>query len=50
MTNVPGAEGGQTVCPVCDSENIKEIEKSGLAYQCLECDAEFDSSGGRVVP
>jgi DNA-directed RNA polymerase subunit RPC12/RpoP len=50
MTDVPGAEGGSTICPVCDAENTEEIEGGGLDYRCLECDAEFDPSGGRVVP
>ena len=52
MTNVPGAEGGSTACPVCGSQNTEEIERGdqGLNYRCLECDAEFDASGGRIVP
>jgi len=50
MSDVPGAEGGSTVCPVCDSENTEKIGERGLEYRCLDCEAEFDPSGGRVDP
>ena len=50
MSDVPGAEGGSTVCPVCDSENTEKIGERGLEYRCLECNAEFDPSGGRIDP
>ena len=52
--SVPGAEGDDTACPVCDSENIEEQEAANtmgeLAYRCLDCGAEFDGSGARIDP
>jgi len=52
--SVPGAEGDDTACPVCDSENIEAQEAVNtmgeLAYQCLDCGAEFDGSGARIDP
>ena len=47
-SDVPGAEGGETVCPVCDSTNTEEIDGGDLDYRCGDCGAEFDPSGGRV--
>ena len=52
--SVPGTEGDDTACPVCDSENIEEQEvvntMAELAYQCLDCGTEFDGSGTRINP
>ena len=48
MSDVAGAEGDETVCPVCDGTNIEEIVDGNLDYQCRDCGAEFDPSGGRV--
>lgn len=45
---IPGAEGSETVCPVCDGTNIEEIVDGDLDYQCLDCGAAFDPSAGRV--
>lgn len=47
-SDVPGAAGGETVCPVCDSTTIEEAVDGDLDYRCLDCGAEFDPSGGRV--
>lgn len=47
-SDVPGAEGGETVCPVCDSTNTEKVVDGELDYRCLDCGAEFDPSGGRV--
>lgn len=47
-SDIPGAEGGETVCPICDGTNIEEIVDGDLDYQCLDCGAAFDPSGGRV--
>lgn len=47
-SDVPGAEGGETVCPICDSTDTETIVDGELNYRCLECGAEFDSSGGRI--
>ena len=51
--SVPGAEGDDTACPVCDSENIEAQEAVSimgeLAYRCLDCGAEFDGSGDGVL-
>ena len=49
-SGVPGAEGGEAVCPVCDSTAIEDISSgvSELDYHCTDCGAEFDPSGGRV--
>ena len=50
--SVPGAEGDDTICPVCDSERTEEREAATgmdeLSHRCLDCDAEFDDSGGRI--
>ena len=50
--SVPGAEGDETICPVCDSERTEEREEATgmgeLSHRCLDCDAEFDDSGGRI--
>ena len=46
-SDVSGAAGGETVCPVCDGTDTEEIG-GDLDYRCLACDVEFDPSGGRV--
>jgi transposase-like protein len=50
--SVPGAEGDNTTCPVCDSERTEEHKAASgigeLSYQCLDCDAEFDDTGARI--
>jgi DNA-directed RNA polymerase subunit RPC12/RpoP len=50
----PGADGDELACPACESNRIEDItaaESPGsLTYRCLDCTAEFDESGGRVVP
>ena len=42
------------VCPVCESARIEDITTAGgtvgLTYRCQDCGAEFDETGGRVVP
>ena len=42
------------VCPVCESARSEDITVAGgtegLTYRCQDCDAEFDETGGRVVP
>jgi transposase-like protein len=47
-SDVSGATGDETVCPVCDSANTEEIAGGDLDYRCLDCGAEFDPTGGRV--
>ena len=49
-SDVPDAEGGEVVCPICDSTNIEEIGSgvSELDYHCRDCGAEFDPNAGRV--
>ena len=47
-SDVSGAAGGETVCPVCDGTDTEEIVDGNLDYQCGNCGAEFDPSGGRV--
>lgn len=47
-SDVSGAAGGETVCPVCDATDTEKIVDDDLDYRCFGCDAEFDPSGGRV--
>ena len=47
-SDVSGAEGGETICPVCDGTDTKEIVDGDLDYRCGDCGAEFNPSGGRV--
>jgi hypothetical protein len=50
--SVPGAEGDDTICPVCDSERTEERKAASgmgeLSHRCLDCDAEFDDTGARI--
>lgn len=49
-SDVSGAAGDETICPVCDAANTEEIVdgEHDLPYRCLGCGAEFDPTGGRV--
>jgi transposase-like protein len=49
-SNLSGAEGGNTICPICDSGNTESVGGGvpDLDYRCRDCGAEFDPTGGRV--
>lgn len=47
---LPGAESGVPTCPACRSERIELLGVgSGITHRCLDCGAEFDETGARVV-
>ena len=47
-SDVVGADGDTGVCPVCDATTIEKTIDGDLDYRCLDCGAEFDSTGGRI--
>lgn len=48
---LPGAEGDRPACPACESERIEALDTiGGITHRCLDCGAEFDETGARVIP
>lgn len=47
---LPGAETGVPTCPACRSERIGALDAvGGITHRCLDCGAEFDETGARVL-
>jgi ribosomal protein L37AE/L43A len=36
----------EAVCPACGSEAAEQVHETHSIYNCRECGAEFDASGG----
>ena len=52
LSMTAGAEGDEMECPVCRSGQVEAIDTvpGALTHRCQKCGAEFDETGGRVVP
>lgn len=48
---LPGADSEVPTCPACESERIEALDTTiGITHRCLDCGAEFDETGARVIP